>query len=177
MSAPARIVLVGLPGAGKSSVGPLVAQRLGWRFVDLDEDIVRAAGRSIAEIFAAEGESGFRERERAATAALAGQGGLVIAPGGGWMMDPGNRAALGEGTMLVHLRVSPGVAVARLGSAISSRPLLKGSDPVSAIAALAAAREGTYLQANHTVSVDSLTPDAVASIIVALAAGGDGGLG
>lgn len=184
----ARIVLVGLPGAGKSTVGPLVAAALGWAFVDLDTEIERQAGRTIPEIFSAEGEVGFRRREREATERVAQRRGVVLAPGGGWMLDPDNvRAVGGAGSpsgdgggitardvLLVFLRVSASVAAARIGAAAASRPLLAGPNPVEAIERLSALREPTYLQANHTVSVDSLTPTAVASIIVALAAGWGG---
>jgi shikimate kinase len=168
MSAP-RIVLVGLPGSGKSTVGPLVAAQLGWRFVDLDDEIVRATGRPIAETFSAEGEAGFRQREREATAALAAAGPLVVAPGGGWALDSSNRAALGGITRMVYLEVSPEVAATRMGGAAKVRPLLAGGDPAHRLTELLRQRESTYLQANHTVSVDSLSPEQVAALIVALA--------
>ncbi|MBX3173560.1 MAG: hypothetical protein KF709_04065 [Gemmatimonadaceae bacterium] len=197
-----RLVLVGLPGAGKSTVGPLVAAALGWTFVDLDAEIEREAGKSVPEIFAAEGEAGFRRREREATARLANRRQVVVAPGGGWMLDPANRGALGSGaaggdrppaeagnrgplgagdqgpagasgrSLTVFLKVSPAIAATRIGESAASRPLLGAANPVEALTRLSAQRESTYLQANHTVSIDSLTPDAVASIIVALAAGG-----
>jgi shikimate kinase len=168
MSAP-RIVLVGLPGSGKSTVGPLVAAELGWSFVDLDAEIVRTAGRTIPEIFAAEGESGFRARERAATVALADYGPLVLAPGGGWILDPSNREALGSATKVVYLAVSPEVAATRMGGAAMGRPLLAGANPAPRLGELLAQRESSYLQANHTVSVNLLVPGEVAALIVALA--------
>jgi shikimate kinase len=164
-----RIVLVGLPGSGKSTVGPLVATRLGWRFIDLDDEIVRLAGRSIPEIFANEGEPGFRERERQATTALAHVGPLVLAPGGGWILDPANRQALGPVTEVVYLAVAPEVAATRMGGLATDRPLLAGGDTARRLGELLAQRESLYLQANHTVSVDLLSPDEVAALIVALA--------
>lgn len=168
MSAP-RIALVGLPGSGKSTVGPLVAARLGWRFIDLDDEIVRLAGRSIPEIFADEGEPGFRERERQATAVLADFGPLVLAPGGGWFLDPANRQALGPVTEVVYLAVAPEVAATRMGGSAMARPLLAGGDLANRLRELLVQRESMYLQANHTVSVDSLSPEEVAALIVALA--------
>ena len=168
MSAP-RIVLVGLPGSGKSTVGPLVAARLAWRFIDLDDEVVRLAGRSIPEIFAAEGEPGFRERERQATAALAHSGPLVLAPGGGWILDPANREALGSVTIVVYLEVAPEVAATRMGGSAMARPLLAGGDLAHRLRELLAQRESMYLQANHKVSVDLLSPEEVAALIVALA--------
>ena len=174
MSAWQRIVLVGLPGAGKSTVGPLVARSLDWSFVDLDQEIERTAGRTVPEIFAAEGEAGFRRREREATLAMAERPGLVLAPGGGWLLDPSNLRALGEGTEVVHLRVSPAIAAARLGPEAARRPLLAGSNTVQRLEELWRARESVYLQANHTLSVDLLSPEAAASYIVALASSGTG---
>lgn len=169
----ASLVLLGLPGAGKSTVGPLVAAALGRRYVDLDAEIARRAGRSIAAIFAVEGEAAFRAMERAVTAELLTPGAvpLVLSPGGGWVEDPANRAWLGAGAVAVYLRVSPEVALRRMGEAVADRPLLAGADPAQALSRILARRESFYLQSPHTVSVDSMTPDAVASSIVALARG------
>jgi shikimate kinase len=166
-----RIVLVGLPGAGKSTAGALAAARLGWEFVDLDVEIERAAGLSVPEIFRAEGEAGFRRRERRATEALRGRQRLLLAPGGGWGLDPANREALGPGTSLVYLQVRPDVAAARLAGTPGTRPLLDGPDPVERLTELLRLRESFYLQADHTVTVDSMAPGDVASLIVALATG------
>ena len=171
MTATRRIVLVGLPGSGKSTVGPLVAAALGWPFVDLDEEIVRAVGQSIPEIFAAEGEIGFRLREREVTAGLGQLGPVVLAPGGGWLLDPFNLGALGGALLVVYLEVSPEVAAARIGGEGGGRPLLAGGDLASRLADLLRQRKNLYLQANHTVSVDSLSPNGVAAYIVALATG------
>ena len=166
--APNCIVLVGLPGAGKSTVGPLVAARLGWAFVDLDVEIAREAGRSVTEIFATQGEATFRRLEREATQRLAGSQGLVLATGGGWMLDPANTAVLGSGVCTVYLRVSPDVALGRMADNATTRPLLATSDPLGALHGLLEARESTYLQANHTLVVESMAPDLVADTIVAL---------
>lgn len=166
-----HLVLLGLPGAGKSTVGPLVAARLGWKCVDLDAAIVARTGRSIPEVFAHEGEDGFRAWERRLTLECAGPGvpPVVLVPGAGWVEDPAHRAAL-QGPMTgVYLQVSPAVAVARMQDGVTDRPLLAGPSPVSAVTSLLARREAFYLQANHVVSTDSLTPVEVASLIVALA--------
>lgn len=165
------VVLVGLPGAGKSTVGPLVAQRLGWRFVDLDAEIARAAGRPIAEIFTTEGEGGFRAREREATVRIASASPAVVATGGGWMVDARNRDALGAGVLSVYLRISPRTAVARMGAELTLRPLLRTPDPVATLTDLLERRESSYLQANHTLTVDSMRPADVVTTIVALATG------
>lgn len=170
------LLLLGLPGAGKSSVGPLVAERLGWRFVDLDRSIEREAGRSIAVLFADEGESAFRARERAATVALSREkhDGLVLAPGGGWIEDSANLGALGSGVCSVYLRVSPRVALARLSASREIRPLLEVPEPRIKLEELLASREPSYLLSSHTVSVDLLTVVEVADSIVALASGSGG---
>ena len=164
-----RLVLVGLPGSGKSTVGPLVAARLGWEFVDLDAEIVREAGQSVSDIFAAEGESGFRERERRASDSLGGRGPLVLAPGGGWVLDPANLGRIGGVTRVVYLEVSPEVAATRMGGAAAGRPLLAGTDLAQKLDELLRQRESRYQQANHTVSTNLLRPDEVAALIVALA--------
>ncbi len=169
-----RIVLVGLPGAGKSTVGALVAAALGWDFVDLDAEIERAAGATVPEIFRREGETGFRAHERAATARLAGRTRLVLAPGGGWAVDRSNVEVLGPGSLTVYLRVGVDVAAARLAADAGSRPLLDGLDPAERLKFLLATREAAYLQANHTVTVDSMSSAEVASLIVALASGRGG---
>ena len=185
MNAPAQsprvIVLVGLPGAGKSTVGPLVAERLGYRFIDLDRAIAVRAGRSVESIFAEEGEEGFRARERAETRSLAAAAkapheaaeglGLVLAPGGGWIEDHANREALGVQVLTVYLRVSVSVAMARLAHSGEVRPLLGGPDPAFRLEELRHRREGLYLQSDHTISVDSMTPGEVALSIVGIAMG------
>jgi shikimate kinase len=171
---PVRIVLVGLPGAGKSTVGALVAEALGWEFVDLDELIARTAGMSVPEIFVREHESGFRRREREATKSLVGKRRVVLAPGGGWPMDRSNPASLGPGSLTVYLEVAPEVAAARMAAMPGSRPLLEGLDPAGSLRDLHERREETYLQSDHTVTVDSMAPGAAASLIVALARGVEG---
>ncbi|MBM3884574.1 MAG: shikimate kinase [Gemmatimonadetes bacterium] len=167
------VVLLGLPGAGKSTVAPLVAAALGWRCVDLDRAIESAAGMSVAEIFAGQGEAFFRAWERRLTAEVltASRGPLVLAPGAGWIEDPSHQRLVGQGLIGVHLQVDPVVAAARLRGSSEPRPLVGGSDMVGRITALRSRRESLYLQSSHTVSVDSMTPDEVAAIIVSLASG------
>jgi shikimate kinase len=91
---PRGVVLIGYRGSGKSTVGRIVAQRLGWEFVDVDEWIVREAGRSIADIFADEGEAGFRAREAGSVQRAISQPGRVVSVGGGAVEAAGNRAGL-----------------------------------------------------------------------------------
>lgn len=155
-------------------MGALLAERLGWEFVDLDAVIEAEVGERISAIFVREGEDGFRARERAATVALASrlqESGrpMVIAPGGGWAQDPGNLEALGVLIASVYLRVSPALAARRMGETAEARPLIAGPGSAERLSELLARREAVYLQANHTVNVDSMTPRQVSDSIVALA--------
>lgn len=155
------LVLVGLPGSGKSAVGRRIAARHGAAFVDLDETIEREAGASIPEIFAAEGEAGFRARERAAVAALGpGDPGArlarVISPGGGAVLDPRNRWALYRGRVPVWLDVRPEVLAQRLRRSRTVRPLVQGRDPLGAVRELAAARAPYYAAAHRVNGVAEL---------------------
>lgn len=170
MGGAAHLVLVGIPGAGKSTVGRELARRLQWPFVDLDDEITALAGMSVREIFAAQGEQPFRTLEREATERIAHRASpMVIAPGGGWITVPGLVDLLRPPSKLLWLRISPARALDRLGADVASRPLLAGSDPLGALTALAAARETFYLQADHTLSVESMTLDEVVRTILPLA--------
>ena len=143
------LVLVGLPGSGKSAVGRRVASRHGATFVDLDDTIERATGRSIPELFASEGEAVFRALERDAVAALgppdpSPELRRVISPGGGAVVDPRNRWALYRGRLPVWLDVRTEVLAQRLRRSPNVRPLIQGGDPMSRIRHLAASRERFY---------------------------------
>lgn len=167
------IVLLGLPGAGKSTVAPLVADALGWRCVDLDRAIESAAGMSVAEIFAGQGEAFFRAWERRLTAQMLAdaEGAIVLAPGAGWIEDPSHQRLIGKGLIAVHLQVDPVVAAARLQGSAERRPLVGASDPIERITALLARRKHLYMLSNHTISVDLMTPEDITALIVALASG------
>jgi shikimate kinase/3-dehydroquinate synthase len=143
------VVLVGLPGSGKSAVGRRLAHRHDAAFVDLDEMIERTAGRTIAEIFAGEGEAAFRSLERAAVASL-GEADAdpsirrVIATGGGAVIDPRNRWALYRGRLPVWLDGRPEVLAQRLRRSPTVRPLITGRDPIGTVRTLARERERFY---------------------------------
>jgi len=164
-----HLVLVGLPGSGKSTVGRAVAKRLGRPFVDFDREIERREGASVAQLFADRGEPWFREQELALTRELAVQSGMVLAPGGGWMANPGCHETVKSCSVIVYLKVSPVTALARMGAEQTARPLLSRADPLAELQELAAARESGYLQANHTVSTEMMSLDEVVATIVALA--------
>lgn len=165
-----HVVLVGLPGAGKSTVGPLVASALGRSFVDFDAELERRTGRSVAAQFADGGEAAFRTAEAALTAELASAPAAVLAPGGGWVANAAARVALAGAGRTVYLRVRPTTAAARLATARDVRPLLAGApDPLGAVGLLLARRGPLYEAADGTVDADADTPEAVAAAVVALA--------
>jgi shikimate kinase len=159
MSGP-RVVLVGAPGSGKTTVGALLAQAWAVEARDTDADIVAAQGRSVADLFLEEGEEHFRALERAAVAdALAGHEG-VLSLGGGAVLDPGTRARL-DGRPVVFLRVGLSDAVKRVGLG-SGRPLLLGNIRAR-IKALLDERTPVYESvASLVVETDGRTPEDVA---------------
>jgi len=166
----AHLVLVGIPGAGKSSVGRELAKRLGWPFLDLDEEIAERTGMSVAELFATHGEVHFRALERVATEELARRAErTVVAPGGGWITVPGLVELVRPPASLIWLKATPVRALERLGTGVSSRPLLAGPDPLATLAGISAAREAFYLQSDHVVSVDLMTLADAVEAIMALA--------
>jgi shikimate kinase len=150
-----HLVLVGLMGAGKSTVGSRCAARLGRRFVDVDDMVESQAQRTVAEIFAADGEPAFRALERDALAAACASGDpLVIACGGGAMGDAENRRVVRAAGCVVWLDADPATLAARVGdeAARARRPMLAGNGPVVAtLEHLAALRAPTYDAAAHVV--------------------------
>jgi shikimate kinase len=164
-----HLILVGLPGSGKSTVGRAVARALGRRFLDFDAEIEVREKATVAEIFATKGEPYFRELERTITAELRDAAGMVLAPGGGWIANPGCLETLRSRSTLVYLEVTPERAVARMGRGLTQRPLLTRPNPVEEATKLLTARNELYLQSDHTVSTDSLTRSEVVLRIVALA--------
>jgi shikimate kinase len=160
-----RCVLIGLPGAGKSTVGPALADLLGWRFIDVDTEIVRTTGRSIADMFRSEGESAFRAMESRLTAELCSLPEVVLAPGGGWAVQPGALEDLPAATATVWLRVSPDEAMRRLGGSPQDRPLLAGPDPLGALRQLNLDRSEYYGRADLVIDVDCRTTDDISRTI------------
>lgn len=173
---PARIVLVGFMAAGKTVVGRILAGRLGWEFVDLDDAITERAGRSPGAIIREDGEAAFRALEAQLTEAVASRRHVVLAPGGGWVTQPELAASLGAGTVRVWLRVSPGEAVRRAVADGTDRPLLGApADRVGRAARLLREREPYYRRSELDVDTDELSPEAVAGEILkrlGLATGG-----
>jgi shikimate kinase len=157
-----HLILIGLMGAGKTTVGKACADRLDRPFVDTDDVVVANAGMSVAEIFATAGEPRFREMERTAVAdTCASPAPLVIGCGGGTVLDPDNRAWLRSSGVIVWLRAPVDVLTARVGDG-ADRPLLRG-DPEVALARLERLREPAYAAAAH-VSVDTAELDVDAAV-------------
>jgi 3-dehydroquinate synthase len=166
-----NVVLIGFMGSGKSTVGPILAQRLGRPFRDLDDEIVAAAGRPVDAIFKDEGEVGFRRREAGCLArALAGHG-QVVAVGGGAPLIEENWQRIREGNCVVALTANPAVLAGRLDGS-SSRPLLTPDAP-TAIASLLPGRIGRYLDADLVVDTDAHSPSSVAECVFSRIPSGD----
>ncbi|MCK9518626.1 MAG: 3-dehydroquinate synthase [Dehalococcoidia bacterium] len=165
---PNCIVLVGLSGSGKSTVGELVARKLGWQFVDTDAMVEEAAGIPVAHIFSREGEAAFRSRERTALAEATARDNVVVATGGGAVTSAEGRDLIGRG-FVVWLVVSPERAAGRLQANpdTEERPLLEG-DAAGRLRRLLEERRAFYELADAAVDVDALTPEQSAAEVVNL---------
>jgi shikimate kinase len=162
---PSRIVLTGFMGSGKSTVGPLLAARLSWKFVDVDDAIEAEAGVTIAELFARHGEPWFRECERATIARLCDGEALVLALGGGAIEHDGTRTLLltAPGTLLVHLEVELATTLARCRGTEHIRPILADQPN---LASRYARRLPLYRTAHVSIPVDALTPNQAVEAIL-----------
>ncbi len=165
---PRHVLLVGLPGSGKSTVGRLVAEGLSAPFIDIDGLLVREMGMPVTQIFGMLGEARFREMERDAVIAAQGGNPGVIVPGGGWAAQPGQLAGALESCLVIYLSCLPTTA-ARRTEAGEARPLLAGVDPVQRMQALLQEREQFYSLAPHQVDTERAEAVAVAATIVDLA--------
>jgi shikimate kinase len=164
------IVLVGLMGAGKTTVGRRLARRLGLAFVDSDEEIERAADHSVGEIFARFGEENFRDGERRVIARLINGGPKVIATGGGAFVNPQTRALILERCVAVWIDADLDTLAERV-SRRDTRPLLKDREPLVVLRDLAEKRSPVYAQAHvHVRSLPAPHERAVDAIVEALAA-------
>lgn len=163
---PDHLVLVGMMGAGKTTVGRMVADQLGWGYLDSDEQVAEVTGRSVPELFAEGGEAAFRSIEaRVLADALAGQDPVVVSAAGGVVLAEGNRALLARSGTVVWLRADPATLARRVGNG-EGRPLL-GEDPPAALVALDAVRRPLYAEvARIVIDVDELSPEAVATAVL-----------
>jgi shikimate kinase len=167
MNTAANIILCGFMGTGKTTVGQIIAARLGWSFVDTDALIESRQGRSVQVIFAQEGEGPFRQLEHALCEELIGWRRTVIATGGGIVIDPVNRANLARAGLVICLEAPADEIMRRLADQ-TDRPLLAGADPAQRIADLLARRAEAYRALPNRVNTAGLAPERVAERIIDL---------
>ena len=171
---PRNLVLIGLSGSGKTTVGRLVAARLGWRFVDTDEEIRRKTGQTVQEIFRDRGETYFRAIEADVVQEACARVGHTIATGGGAVLDPSSRACMLSGNVVVFLDSPPEILAERLATSIrrEPRPLLAGGQDerslVERLRELADQRSEHYRCAHHVVQTERRTPGEAADVVARL---------
>lgn len=156
-----RVVLIGFMGAGKSTVGRLLARTLGWDFVDLDETVEQMVGSTVAEVIGEQGLERFRELEAEAGRGVLRRRRVVVAVGGGWAAQPGHMELLDGRSLAVWLKVSPETAVARLRATLHSRPLLNVEEPIEAARDLLRARAAHYGRCGITIDTEHRSPGQV----------------
>jgi shikimate kinase len=163
------IALVGLSGAGKSSVGRALAAQLGWPLLDTDALIVEVAGRDVAQIFAAEGEARFRELESAALRTALESSPAIVATGAGVVLRAENRVLLHERALVAWLDAPTTELIARLRAQDEARPLLQGDDPAVRLEALRAARAALYAEvADIRIATDGRAIERICQEVIAL---------
>lgn len=163
------LILVGLPGAGKSAVGRAVAARLGAAFVDFDVVLSERTGLSVPQLFAQQGEAVFRKLEYQLTRELLKGPPKVWAPGGGWVTAPGALALVAGRACMIHLEVSTAGALARLRQDATIRPLLTVANPEVALDRLSQERTVLYQSATYRVDTEALDFPGVVDQVLALA--------
>ena len=167
---PRSIVLIGMMGVGKSSIGRRLGARLGIPFVDADAEIEKAAGMSIADIFSRHGEADFRSGEARVIARLLEGGPQVLATGGGAVMNADTRAAIKTKGVSIWLNAELEVLMRRISKRKHERPMLLTADPAATLRDLLASRAPVYAQSDLTVQSREVPHDAIVSEIVTLLA-------
>ena len=162
-----NVILVGFMGTGKSATGRALARRLRMRFVDLDRIVERRAGKKIARIFAEDGEPAFRALEHQVVGELATRRGMVVAAGGGVVLDPQNLEALHRAGFVVCLPASVDAIMARV-SGDTTRPLLAGERPRERVEELLAARKSLYESFARRIDTSTIAPREVAERIAGM---------
>lgn len=161
-----RIVIIGFMGAGKSTVGSVLAGSIGWDFVDLDDEVARREGMPVHEIIRERGIAGFRRLESTVGRELLRRQGTVISVGGGWPAEPGHMDTLGNGTVSIWLRVGTEAALQRIADSGTARPLLQVDDPARTAESLLRERIPHYRRGNIVVDTEDRAPDEVVTEIL-----------
>ena len=167
LESPANIVLVGFMGTGKTTVGSLLAKTLGLTLVDMDKIIEQRAGKAISAIFAEQGEPHFRGLERALARELSARHGLVIATGGGIVLNPDNIRDFSASGLVVCLRATPEVIYRRTAKT-THRPLLEQDDKFTRIVTLLEKRRALYDAVPHQIDTSTRDPQSIADEIIRL---------
>jgi len=149
-----NIVLVGLPGVGKTYTGRAAARMLDWPFIDFDTEIEHREHSSVSRIFVAKGEEHFRSLERALTAEVATCRKTVMSAGGGWIVNEDAVALLRSTSRIIYLRATPEAVLARLAGARVRRPLLDVPDPLAALRDLYHNRSDLYERSDLTIDTE-----------------------
>ena len=165
---PRHIVLVGLPGSGKSTVGKLVADALNTFVIDIDALLVREMGMPVIQIFGMVGEPRFREMERDAVKAAQSRDPCVIVPGGGWAAQPGQLEAAKQSSLVIYLKCQAATALKRREKG-EAHPLLAGGDPGQKMRTLLEQRDPFYRKADHVVDAETAPAEAVAAEVMTMA--------
>jgi shikimate kinase len=163
-----HLILVGLPGVGKTTIGKAAARRLGRPFLDFDQEIERRSGMEVREIFRVKGEEHFRALELDLTRELSTTAGMVLSPGGGWIGQSRSVELLRSVGRIIYLRASP-EAVARRLRRVETRPLLAGRDPVVALRELYEKRRVLYETADVVLDTERLARQQLITTLVELA--------
>jgi shikimate kinase len=161
-----HLVLVGLPGVGKTTIGRLLAKRFDRSFCDFDDVIAEKFGKSVGKIFQEDGEPVFRQAEAMLSEEWVKGDGAVLSPGGGWVANQEAVAHLRPRARIIYLRVSTDEALRRMGTGVSRRPLLAAGDPAQIMRSLFEARKQYYeTLADVSIDTDGQTPESVATEI------------
>lgn len=163
-----NIVLIGFMGTGKSTVGSRLARKLQRKFVDMDREIERVVGMTVSEIFKRYGEIRFRSEEKLMVQKLARQNGLVIATGGGVVLDPVNIENLSPNGIIICLEATPDEIYQRVNRKKGTRPLLRKVLSPEDIEEMLKARESLYAQADYQISTSGKSPEQIVNEIMGL---------
>jgi shikimate kinase len=166
---PPHIILVGISGAGKSTVGQAVAARLNREFMDLDQEIEKREQATVSELFAEKGEPYFRGKEHELTEELSKRPtAMVLAPGGGWITNSDVVALLRPPGRIIYLKVKPETAMTRIGPERATRPLLMRPDPLGELKRMLKQREPMFEKADSTIDTERLKVEQVVEQVIQL---------